>query len=252
MVRYDKGISGEIPDGSFAGAPLASMVDTSEISALVVSSQGLGSLPANQDRVRTVAPPRFSDVAGIILAGGESSRMGSNKALLKVNGERMVETAYRCLTGIFDEILLVTNTPEVYEFIPCRKVADIYPGMGPLGGIHAALFNCAAERAFITACDMPGLNPRLIRELNCMHVGADVVIPETVGGLEPLHAVYTKNCLPNIEKMLRAGKRRILSCFEPSQIRLVPRERIAAMDSDFSSFCNINTQEEYRRLTHPD
>lgn len=192
---------------------------------------------------------RISDSAGIILAGGESNRMGRNKALLEVNGEPMIMTAYRRMNEIFDEVLLVTNTPDIYSFIPCRTIADIYPGIGPLAGIHAALSACTSARAFVTACDMPGLNPHLIRELCGMPRGVDVVIPETPGGLEPLHAVYDKSCLPKMEEMLRAGERRILSFFELAQIRLVPRGRIAALDPGYISFRNINTPEDYRLFT---
>lgn len=204
------------------------------------------------ERLQLTLQARFSDVAGVILAGGESSRMGRNKALLEVNGERMVETAYRRMAELFDEVLLVTNTPEIYDFIPCRKITDIYPGMGPLGGIHAALSTCAAGRAFVTACDMPGLNPRLIRELSNMPGGVDVVIPETPGGLEPLHAVYAKSCLPKMEAMLKSGERRILSFFDLAQIRLVPRSKISLLDPDYASFRNVNTPEDYKRLSPPE
>jgi len=209
-------------------------------------------IAACPERIRLAAHTRCADVAGVILAGGESSRMGRNKALLEVNGERMIETTYRRMAELFDEVLLVTNTPEIYDFIPCRKIADIYPGMGPLGGIHAALTNSVAERAFITACDMPSLNSQLIRELCSIQGDVDVVIPETPGGLEPLHAVYAKSCLPKMETMLLAGERRVLSFFDLAQVRLVPRGRIAALDPDFASFRNINTQEDYRLLVNTD
>jgi FdhD protein len=209
-------------------------------------------IAACPERIRMAVQSRCADVAGVILAGGESSRMGRNKALLEVNGERMIETAYRRMAELFDEVLLITNTPEIYDFIPCRKIADIYPGMGPLGGIHAALTNSVAARAFITACDMPSLNSQLIRELCSIQGGVDVVIPETSGGLEPLHAVYAKSCLPKMEMMLQAGERRILSFFDLAQVRLVPRGRIAALDPDYASFRNINTQEDYRLLAKID
>jgi len=200
------------------------------------------------ERINMSAPPRIADVAGVILAGGESRRMRSNKALLEINGERMIEKAYRRMAELFEEVLLVTNSPEVYDFIPCRKVSDIYPGMGPLGGIHAALSYCSAERAFVTACDMPDLNSELIRELCRMPDGGDVVIPETPGGLEPLHSVYSKSCLPKMEKMLAGGERRVLSFFDLAQVRLVPRGRIALLDPEYASFRNINTPEDYRQL----
>ena len=247
---------------SFGVALIASRTSPTDMAVRICREAGIGligyvrsdsfRIAACPGRVQMPAQKRFTDVAGVILAGGESRRMGRNKALLEVNGERMIETAYRCMAELFDEVLLVTNTPESYDFIPCRKIADIHQGKGPLGGIHAALTNSAAERAFVTACDMPGLNPQLIRELCSIKDGGDVVIPETPGGLEPLHTVYAKSCLPKMEKMLQAGERRILSFFDLAQVRLVPRGRIAALDPDFASFRNINTQEDYRLLAKTD
>ncbi|NTV50061.1 MAG: formate dehydrogenase accessory sulfurtransferase FdhD [Geobacteraceae bacterium] len=247
---------------SLGVALIASRTSPTDMAVRICREHGIGlvgyvrsdsfRIAACPERIQMAAQTRFTDVAGVILAGGESSRMGRNKALLEVNGERMIETAYRRMAELFDEVLLVTNTPEIYDFIPCRKIADIYPGMGPLGGIHAALTNAVAERAFITACDMPGLNPMLIRELCSIQGGVDVVIPETPGGLEPLHAVYAKSCLPKMEMMLQAGERRILSFFDLAQVRLVPRGRIAALDPDYASFRNINTQEDYRLLAKAD
>ena len=205
-------------------------------------------IAACPERLRLSSRERLSGIAGVILAGGESSRMGRNKALMEVNGELMVETAYRRMAELFDEVLLVTNTPEMYDFIPCRKIADIYPGMGPLGGIHAALSNCDAARAFVIACDMPGLNPGLIRELGSMPGGVDVVVPETPDGLEPLHAVYAKSGLPLMEAMLRAEERSVLSFIARADARLVPRDKIAVLDPGYASFRNINTPEDYQKV----
>jgi FdhD protein len=245
---------------SLGVALIASRTAPTDMAVRICREQGIGlvgyvrgesfRVAACPERLRMAVQARFSDVAGVILAGGESSRMGRNKALLEVNGERMVEAVYRCMAELFDEILLVTNTPEIYDFIPCRKVADIYPGMGPLGGIQAALASCAAERAFVTACDMPGLNPRLIRELGRLPGGVDAVIPETSSGLEPLHAVYAKSGLPRMEKMLQEGERSILTFIDRAKIRLVPRDRVAALDPDYASFRNVNTPEDYQRLAH--
>lgn len=251
MLRYDKGAPGKMPDEFHAKFPFRLVINGREIASPVASPNELRFLEAGfriREEMRTALQTRLADVTGVILAGGESSRMGRNKALLEVNGERMIETAYRRMTELFDDVLLVTNTPEIYAFIPCRKSADIYPGMGPLGGIHAALTGCSSERVFVTACDMPSLNPHLIRELGSIQDGADVVIPETPGGLEPLHAFYAKSCLPKMEKMLRTGERRILSFFDQAQVRLVPRGRIASLDPYYSSFSNINTPEDYQRL----
>jgi FdhD protein len=245
---------------SLGVALIASRTSPTDMAVRICREAGIGllgyvrgesfRLAACPDRIRKIDQMRISDVAGVILAGGESSRMGKNKALLTVNGERMIETAYRSMAELFTEVLLVTNAPERYDFIPCRKVCDLYPGMGPLGGIHAALSCCSAERAFITGCDMPNLNTQLIRELSEIPGGVDVVIPETPGGLEPLHAVYAKSCLPKMEMMLHAGERRLLSFIDMAQIRLVPRGRIAELDPGYASFRNINTPEDYRQLAH--
>lgn len=241
---------------SFGVALIASRTSPTDMAVRICREAGIGligyvrsesfRIAACPERLKMIPQTRFADVAGVILAGGKSRRMGKNKALLEVNGERMIETAYRRMAELFDEVLLVTNTPESYDFIPCRKIADIHPDMGPLGGIHAALSSSAAERAFVTACDMPTLNRQLIRELCSIQDGGDVVIPETPGGLEPLHAVYAKSCLPKMEKVMHAGERRILSFFDLAQVRLVPRGRIAALDPDYASFHNINTPEDYR------
>ena len=243
---------------SLGVALIASRTSPTDMAVRICREAGIGlvgyvrgesfRLAACPERVRTDRQTRIAGVAGVILAGGESRRMGRNKALLTVNGERMVETVYRRIAELFDEVLLITNTPELYDFIHCRKVGDIYPGMGPMAGIHAALSSCASERVFVTGCDMPNLNPQLIRELCALPGGVDVIVPETPGGLEPLHALYAKSCMPTMEAMLKAGERSILTFLERADITLIQHARIAALDPDFSSFRNVNTPEEYRQL----
>lgn len=191
---------------------------------------------------------RIAGVTGVILAGGESSRMGSNKALLPYRGGRFIEAIHRQLAEIFDEVLLVTNNPEQYDFLPCRKVRDIYPGMGALAGIHAGLHHAATPAAFMVACDMPYLNSDLIRHLATHADPGGVLIPESRHGLEPLHAVYGKGCLAAIEATLLSGERRIVSFFGRTNVNRFNREQIAAIDPAFDSFRNINTPADYYQL----
>ena len=99
----------------------------------------------------------------MILAGGSSTRMKSNKALLPYSGELFIERIYRQLSEVFPEVILVTNAPEQYRFLPCRMVPDEFPGMGSLAGIHAGLKQSRTEHIFVVACDMPYLNSDLIR-----------------------------------------------------------------------------------------
>lgn len=191
---------------------------------------------------------RIPGVTGVILAGGQSSRMGSNKALLPYKGGRFIEAIHRQLSEIFDEVLLVTNTPEQYDFLPCRKVADIHPGMGALAGIHAGLHHAASPAAFMVACDMPYLNSDLIRHLAVHADPGGVLIPESPAGLEPLHAVYGKGCLAAIETTLLSGERRIVSFFGRTNVNRVNVEQVALFDPDFETFSNINTPVDYYRL----
>ena len=189
-----------------------------------------------------------SNVTGVILAGGNSTRMKSNKALLPYRGERFIERIYRQMAAIFPEVILVTNTPETYRFLPCRTVSDLYPGMGSLAGVHAGLTHCTTPYIFVVACDMPDLDEALIRHLVSGVGGCDVVIPESEGGLEPLHAVYGKGCLPVIEGNLSMGISKIIDCFNRLGVTVVSREEIAGIDPTFLSFRNINTPEEYFRI----
>ncbi|NVN89931.1 MAG: molybdenum cofactor guanylyltransferase [Desulfuromonadales bacterium] len=187
-------------------------------------------------------------VTAVILAGGTSSRMMSNKALLTYRGERFIERIFRQLSEIFPEVILVTNSPELYPFLPCRIVADIYPGMGSLAGIHAGLTQSVTPYIFVVACDMPDLNKQLIRHLVSKAEGVDVVIPESGSGLEPLHAVYGTGCLPAMNDALSSGNSKIIACFDQLKVDVVSRQEIAGIDPSFRSFRNINTPEEYLRI----
>lgn len=187
-------------------------------------------------------------VTGVILAGGQSSRMGSNKALLPYRGGRFIDSIHRRLAGMFEELLLVTNSPEQYDFLGCRMVPDLYPGMGALAGLHAALHHSVTPHIFAVACDMPYLNDDLIRALLARRHQADVVVPESVHGLEPLHAVYGRGCLPAMEQALRSGRRRLISFFPDVQVHTFSSAHVATVDGKFSSFSNINTPAEYFEL----
>jgi molybdopterin-guanine dinucleotide biosynthesis protein A len=190
----------------------------------------------------------LAGVTGVILAGGQSSRMGSNKALLPYRGGRFIESIHRQLAGLFDELLLVTNSPEQYAFLGCRMVPDLHPGMGALAGLHSGLYHSCTPHIFAVACDMPYLNDTLIRALLARRHQADVVIPESADGLEPLHAVYGTGCLPAMEQALLSGRRRIVSFFPHTRVHYFTSDQVATIDQDFSSFSNINTPADYFAL----
>ncbi|MDD2735068.1 MAG: molybdenum cofactor guanylyltransferase [Desulfuromonadaceae bacterium] len=188
------------------------------------------------------------DVTAVILAGGRSSRMQSNKALLPYRGGRFIEAIHRLLQTIFPEVILVTNNPEQYEFLPCRKVPDLYEGMGVLAGIHSGLYHSSNPAIFAVACDMPYLTESLIRYIASRADAGGVQLPESPGGLEPLHAAYGKECLAAIEATLLSGQRRIVSFFDRTNVNKIPVEQVAHFDPEFVSFININTPREYYDL----
>ena len=187
----------------------------------------------------------IAGVTGVILAGGQSSRMGSNKALLPYRGGRFIEAIHRQLAELFGEVLVVTNAPEQYAFLPCRKVADIFPGQGALAGLQSGLYHSRSEHIFAVACDMPYLNSALIRRLAALRKGNDVVIPECNQGTEPLHAIYGRRCLGPMAAALANGRKRIISFFPEVRVRTFSRAEVALLDPSYDSFRNINTPAEY-------
>jgi molybdopterin-guanine dinucleotide biosynthesis protein A len=189
-----------------------------------------------------------TSVTAVVLAGGQSSRMGSNKALLPYRGGRFIESIHRQLSALFEDVLLVTGTPEQYAFLDCRTVPDRYPGMGALAGLHAGLYASRTPHIFAVACDMPYLNDSLIRALLARRHQADVVIPESDHGLEPLHAVYGRGCLSAMEQALRCERRRIVSFFPQVRVQVFTSDLVATIDREFTSFSNINTPADYFEL----
>lgn len=197
------------------------------------------------------APTRKAKIAGVsavILAGGESRRMGSDKSLLPWHGGRFIEHIHRLLDELFDEVIIVTNSPGLYDSIPCRKEPDIYYKQGSLAGIHSGLCHARNERIFVVACDMPFLSEEVIRALCACDRQAEVVIPRSEWGLEPLHACYAKSCLPAIEAVLDAGKKRIVGFFPEVRVVEVAAAEFQKIDPEGLSFRNINTPEEYFAL----
>jgi FdhD protein len=191
---------------------------------------------------------RISGVSGVILAGGESQRMGSDKSLLPIHGARFIDRVYARLNSLFDEVIIVTNSPKLYQDIPCRKVPDIYLKQGALAGIHAGLSQVQQPRAFVVGCDMPFITAELVRAI-CSHAKqGDLILPLSSSGHEPLHALYAKSCLPAMEQVLEAGHKRIMKFFSQVHVVEIPAEELLPFDPHEESFCNINTPDEYFRL----
>jgi len=191
---------------------------------------------------------QIDQVAGVILAGGKSSRFGSNKALALHQGAALIEGITRRLAGLFPETLLITNTPENYAFLGWPMAGDQYHDCGPLAGIHAALRTISQPRAFICGCDMPLLNHDLIRFLCQLPGDHEVALPWLPEGPEPLYAVYSKRALPVIEDNLAKNQCKIGMVYEKLRIRKVGAEELLQILPDFTTFQNINHQHDLARL----
>jgi molybdopterin-guanine dinucleotide biosynthesis protein A len=183
----------------------------------------------------------FSDITAVILAGGQSSRFGSNKALALLHGKSLISHVTDIMSAIFTYRLLVTNTPEQYDFLNMPMIKDQYRGMGPLAGIHAALMQINTSRAFVVACDMPNVSPELIRYLCSIDAQEyDVVIPWLEKGQEPLFGIYHKKSLPIIDSFLQQEKCQVTMALEKLQVRRVNEDEILSVTDDLACFKNIN------------
>jgi molybdopterin-guanine dinucleotide biosynthesis protein A len=137
--------------------------------------------------------------SAIILAGGKNSRIGQNKAFIRLpNGQTILQNSINVLRKIFPEIIIVTNRKEAYREFDVLVVEDLIKECGPLGGIFTGLCHSESQRNFVTACDMPFIRPALIRSLLAESGTYDVVIPEVDGEAEPLFGVYSKSSIPII------------------------------------------------------
>lgn len=188
--------------------------------------------------------------AGVILAGGKSSRFGCNKALALYNSRPIITRVAEVLSEIFTETLLVTNSPEEYTFLGWPMTGDRVRDSGPLAGIQAALSHIRSERAFIVACDMPQLDGEIIRRL-CRHPGEwDVILPLSASGHEPLHAVYRRDILPKVDHALAQGEKRIGKLLEQLRVEALSPALLGLNDPDEARriFTNINYQQDLRKL----
>jgi molybdenum cofactor guanylyltransferase len=183
-------------------------------------------------------------VTGAILAGGRSRRMGSNKAFLPFGGRRLIEHVLDVLLPLFPEVLIAANERAPYAALGVPVHTDCIPGKGPLGGIYTALASSSHPRTFCLACDMPLVSPAVVARLCRLAPDFDVVVPHSAKGYEPLHAVYSRSCLPHLEAMLREDRLRVDELFGAVRVCRVDVEDLRPLDPCLVSFLNLNTPEE--------
>jgi len=177
----------------------------------------------------------------IIMAGGDSSRMGMDKSVLAINGKPMVEIIAEQLRASFSQTLISANDAEKFAFLGLQIVPDRIQGQGPLMGIASALEASANEMNFVVACDIPHIDLTYVRKMLSRAKGADIVIPRSRDKeYEPLFAVYNKSALEVINKVLRTGGRKISDVFT--------RCKVSYIELKADSFTNLNTRAEYEEF----
>jgi len=187
-------------------------------------------------------------VTGVIQAGGKSTRMGGEpKALMELGGKLIIERIVEVLGSVLSDLLIVTNTPELYAFLGIPMVPDVFPEHGSLGGIYTGLKAAKGEAAFTVACDMPFLKPEVVRLVVSRAGEADVVIPKVGEQYETLHALYAKACLPHMEAVLQARRFRVVGFFPKVKVLEIPEAGVARLADPHLCFMNVNTPDELAR-----
>jgi len=187
-------------------------------------------------------------ITGVIQAGGKSTRMGGRpKALMELGGRRIIDRVVEVVAAVTDDLLIVTNAPELYASLGVAMVPDVFADHGSLGGIYSGLTAATGEAAFTVACDMPFLLPEVARLVIERAGEADVVIPKVGEQLETLHACYAKACLGPMEQRLRARRLKIVGFFGDVRVLVIPEDDVARWRAPGVVFMNVNTPEELER-----
>ncbi len=192
-----------------------------------------------------VVSETIPNMTGVLVAGGESRRMGRDKRFLELGGQALLQRALSVLQSLFDEVLvaLAEPLPQLTAGRGYRVVTDLIPNCATLGGLYTGLSSASHPRILAVGCDMPFLNPAVIRRLAEYDRQADVVIPKLATGLQPMHAVYSKACLPHLEQMARAQQFKVQGLAEVPglTVKLIREKDFLDVDPHLLSFFNINT-----------
>lgn len=184
----------------------------------------------------------------IILAGGDSSRLGCPKPFLELEGVSLIEIMVRRLSLLFEQITVVTDRQDLYAHLPVKLTGDLLTGhaKGPLRGIHAGLSVSDLPYQFVAACDMPFINLDLVRYMAAFAPHYDVVVPRVGSYFQPLHAYYRRSCIEPIRRQIEQGECKVTGFYDKIRVRHIGYSEIARFDPGQRSFFNVNTWTDYR------
>jgi molybdopterin-guanine dinucleotide biosynthesis protein A len=183
-------------------------------------------------------------VTGLILAGGKSSRFGQNKALVEVGGVRLIERVIRVMGSVFQQLIIITNTPDEYAYLKLPMIEDLIKGLGPLGGLYTGLESISTEAGFFVACDMPFLSEPLIRHILECRDEFDLILPKIDWKIEALHGLYNRSCLPAIRELIDSQQYQVIRFFPKMRVKYIGEAEIREYDPELKTFFNINEPRE--------
>ncbi len=183
-------------------------------------------------------------ITGVILAGGKNSRMGSEKGLLEVEGQRIIERIIDELKQVVDEIIIISNNT-TYNYLNYKVCADIIKDCGPMSGIHSALTHSSTKKNLLISCDMPFITKDILKKIIANSKDCDVAIPKHDGLLEPLCAVYSKKCIKSFEECIKKEKFKLTDSFKYFVVKKI---NFTKKELSENEFLNINTPQEYQRI----
>ena len=200
----------------------------------------------------------YKDITGIILSGGKSTRMGENKSLMKFGNKTVIEHTLLLMQSIFTDVILITNTPEEYQFLNVPMFEDVYKYRGPLAGIHSGLLNSKSDDNFIISCDIPLMTSKVVKYIVEFETEKPITVCRADGFLQQLAGKYSKSLLPIIENSLkvedeetRNSSQKKRKCKVHSLLDIAGAEIIDVKDLDFykeGTFLNMNRPEDYQKI----
>jgi molybdopterin-guanine dinucleotide biosynthesis protein A len=173
---------------------------------------------------------------------------GRDKAFAAVGGEPIAVRTVRLLHELFPQVIVSTSRPERFRGLDVETVGDLFPARGPLAGIHAAMRTSRHPHVFVVACDMPGLDPEVIRWMLARPRAADAVVPRWDDDVEPLHALYAVHTLPHVERCLATGRHALREFLPGVRVDYVEERELRALGGAARSLLNVNTPEELAAL----
>ena len=189
------------------------------------------------------------DCTGVILAGGQNSRLpGKKKTFRKIGDVTILENIYGLFSNLFKEVIIVVNEPREFAGLNMSIVTDVIPSKCALAGLHTGLFYASFPYAYVTACDTPFVKQSVVEYIvNQIEPSYDVIIPRTDDGLEALSAVYSKDCIPLIENNLGKKIFMIKKFFRKKKVKEIPVEQLKALDPEMQFIFNVNTPEDLEK-----